>query len=278
MNKIIAFFVRHIVFFQFVLLEAAAFVLIVNANEFQKSVFFRHATAVMARIYSVTGAVGDYFGLREVNDALARENAGLRNEIEALKEQVAHLTHDTLIMSRRHPDLRYIEAKVVYNSVYHVQNYIIIDKGAEQGVEPDMGVVSPDGVVGVVQRVSDNFAVVIPVINPIQRISAKTKADNQLGSLVWNGRNTAVAQMEEIPGHVKPEVGDSIVTSGYSAIFPAGIYIGSVSKVYGGENDPFCKVDVRLGVDFHSIEYVMVAVYKNRAELSELEKTIEHDE
>ncbi len=278
MNRIIAFFLKHVVFFQFLLLEVLSFMLIVNANEFQRSVFFRYATAAMANVYEVTGAVADYFGLRSVNDALAQENAELKNEIEGLREQVAYLTHDTLIMSELHQDLRYIGAKVVYNSVSQMQNYLIIDKGFGQGVEEDMGVVSADGVVGVVQRVSENYAVVIPVVNPVQRISAKIKADNQLGSLVWDGRRIGVAQMEEIPGHVKPGAGDTIVTSGYSAIFPSGIFIGTVDSVYGGESDPFCKVDVRLGVDFRSVEYVMVAVYKNRDELSGLKNTLKYGE
>jgi rod shape-determining protein MreC len=147
----------------------------------------------------------------------------------------------------------YLSAKVVFNSVYDLQNYIIIDKGSAHGVEEDMGVFAPQGVVGVVQRVSKNYAVVLPIINPEQVISAKIKGNNQLGSVKWDGKSPLKAKLYEIPSHVNVVAGDTVVTSGFSAIFPEGVMIGVVDKAAHVENTMYCDVDINLAVDFQSL-------------------------
>jgi rod shape-determining protein MreC len=163
---------------------------------------------------------------------------------------------------------------VVFNSVYDLQNYIIIDKGSVHGVEEDMGVFAPQGVVGVVQRVSKNYAVVLPIINPEQVISAKIKGNNQLGSVKWDGKSPLKAKLYEIPSHVNVVAGDTVVTSGFSAIFPEGVMIGVVDKAAHVENTMYCDVDINLAVDFQSLSYVTVAVFENKNELLNLQKSL----
>ena len=137
-----------------------------------------------------------------------------------------------------------------------------------------MGVFTPQGVVGVVQRVSKNYAVVLPIINPEQVISAKIKGNNQLGSVKWNGKTPLKAKLYEIPNHVNVVAGDSIVTSGFSAIFPEGIMIGVVDKATNVENTMYCDIDVALTVDFQSLSYVTVAAFTNKNELLNLQKSL----
>lgn len=274
MDKIIAFFRKYISIFVFIILEIVSLLLVVKKNELQQSVIFRYTTDIVAKCYYVISSVESYFYLDEVNEHLVAENNQLRSRVDELKNQVDLLTADSVALPQVLPEVDYISAKIVYNSVYRTQNYIIINKGADQGVEPDMGVIAPQGVVGVVARVSKNYSVVLPIINPDQRISVKIKSNQQLGMLVWDGVNPKFSQMEEIPSHVNPVVGDTIVTSGFSAIFPDGLIVGVIDRAVNEEHAPFCKVNVKLAVDFQSLSYVTVTAFRNREELINLSKSV----
>lgn len=273
MNKILEFFYRNLAVIVFFVLELLALLLVVNKNDLQRSVVFRYATTLSAWTYKITNSVTDYFGLVEMNELLSEENARLRTELSLIETKIA-LSDSALFAVDTLSNVRYLSAKVVYNSVYDLQNYIIIDKGSAHGIEEDMGVFAPQGVVGVVQRVSENYAVVLPIINPDQVISAKIKDNDQLGAVVWNGITPQKAKLEEIPSHVTAEAGDSVVTSGFSAIFPEGMLIGVIDKVKHLEHTMFCDVDITLAVDFQSLTYVNIAVYRNKEELYNLQKSV----
>ena len=266
MNKILEFFYKYLAVVLFLILEILAFLLVVNKNDLQRSVAFRCATTFSAWTYEITNSVTDYFGLAETNKYLAEENARLYKELADYKL----LAIDSVVAQSKE---NYLSAKVVYNSVYDLQNYIIIDKGSVHGVEEDMGVFASQGVVGVVQRVSKNYSVVLPIINLEQVISAKIKGNNQLGSVKWDGKSPLRAKLYEIPSHVNVVAGDTIVTSGFSAIFPEGIMIGVVDRAKHVENTMYCDVDVNLAVDFQSLSYVTVSVFENKNELLNLQKS-----
>ena len=276
MNKILEFFYKYLSVIIFVVLEILAFLLVVNKNDLQRSVAFCYATTLSAWTYEITNSVTDYFGLAEANKELSEENARLLTENARYRDLMlcsdsSGVSNQLGIVSARES---YLSAKVVYNSVYDLQNYIIIDKGSAQGIEEDMGVFTPQGVVGVVQRVSKNYAVVLPIINPEQVISAKIKGNNQLGSVKWNGKTPLKAKLYEIPNHVNVVAGDSIVTSGFSAIFPEDIMIGVVDKATNVENTMYCDIDIALTVDFQSLSYVTVAAFTNKNELLNLQKSL----
>jgi rod shape-determining protein MreC len=273
MNKILEFFYKYLSVVIFLILEILAFLLVVNKNDLQRSVAFRYATTLSAWTYEVTNLVTDYFGLAEANKYLAEENARLYKEIADYKSKFVDSV-DVQSMVTYQSSENYLSAKVVFNSVYDLQNYIIIDKGNVHGVEEDMGVFAPQGVVGVVQRVSKNYAVVLPIINPEQVISAKIKGNNQLGSVKWDGKSPLKAKLYEIPSHVNVVAGDTVVTSGFSAIFPEGVMIGVVDKAAHVENTMYCDVDINLAVDFQSLSYVTVAVFENKNELLNLQKSL----
>lgn len=274
MNKILEFFYKYLTVIIFVILEVLAFGLVVNKNDLQRSVAFRYATTLSAWTYGVANSVTDYFGLGEINKQLAEENARLYGEIADYRLQIAEGGLQVADSVKAQSEENYLSAKVVYNSVYDLQNYIIIDKGSEQGVEEDMGVFAPQGVVGVVQRVSKNYSVVLPIINPEQVISAKIKGSNQLGSIKWDGKSPMKAKLYEIPNHVNVVAGDTIVTSGFSAIFPDGMMIGVVDKATVVESTMYCDIDVALSVDFQSLSYVTVVAFENQKELLNLQKSL----
>ncbi len=289
MNKILEFLYKYLAIIIFVVLEVLAFLLVVNKNDLQRSVAFSYATTLSAWTYGITNSVTDYFGLVEANKYLSEENARLYKEIADYRLQITDLTPSAPLVPLKQGDnmqgvniagslidggVDYLSAKVVYNSVYDVQNYIIIDKGSEQGVEEDMGVFAPRGVVGVVQRVTKNYSVVLPIINPEQVISAKIKRNGQLGSVKWNVKSPLQAKLYEIPSHVDVVAGDTIVTSGFSAIFPEGVMIGVVDKASHIENTMFCDIDIALAVDFQSLSYVTVVAFENKNELLNLQKSL----
>ena len=274
MNKILEFFYKYLTVIIFVILEVLAFGLVVNKNDLQRSVAFRYATTLSAWTYGVANSVTDYFGLGEINKQLAEENARLHREIADYRLQIAGGGLKVADSVKTQSAENYLSAKVVYNSVYDLQNYIIIDKGSEQGVEEDMGVFAPQGVVGVVQRVSKNYSVVLPIINLEQVISAKIKGGNQLGSIKWDGKSPMKAKLYEIPNHVNVVAGDTIVTSGFSAIFPDGMMIGVVDKATVVESTMYCDIDVALSVDFQSLSYVTVVAFENQKELLNLQKSL----
>ena len=274
MNKILEFFYKYLVVILFVVLETIAFLLVVNKNDLQRSVAFRYATTLSAWTYSITNSVTDYFGLAEVNRLLVEENARLHEQIADYRLQLTLGGAHEVDSVASDGKVNFLTAKVVYNSVYDLQNYVIIDKGAEQGIEEDMGVFASQGVVGVVQRVSNNYAVVLPIINPEQVISARIKGNDQLGSLKWDGKSPLKAKLEEIPSHVNVAAGDTVVTSGFSAIFPEGVMIGVVDKARRIENTMYCDIDIALAVDFQSLTYVTVAAFDNKNELLNLQKSL----
>ena len=167
---------------------------------------------------------------------------------------------------------RFIVADVVSNSVTRLANYVTLNKGRADGVEPDMGVVSDRGVVGIVSTVSEHFSVVIPLLNPKSRLSCKILGSNYFGSLTWNGHDARLANLEELPRHVKFEKGDTVVTSGYSAVFPAGIIVGRVVDYKKQRDDNFYSLDVELATDFRVLDHVRIIKNYRQAEQKKVEQ------
>lgn len=271
MHKILIFLYRHLHLWVFLILEIGSALLLVNHNKFQQSIAFRAGTTVSAWCYSLTSSVSQYFGLNRQNAALAQQNADLMNENRQLR-QMLELYADSISTANKPtaPDIRYIKARVIYNSVYRIRNHIIIDRGANHGIAPDMGVMSASGVVGIIERVSGNYSVVLPLINPEQRISAKIRRTDQLGSVNWNAHNPYSIQLEEVPAHATIAEGDTIVTTGFSTIFPEGEMIGVVKHASLPDNARFWKIDITPAVDFSCLDYVTVSAYTNQNEYKEL--------
>lgn len=265
MRKLLEFLVRKSHWFLFVALLAVSLTLIYRNNAYQRNVLFSSANVVAGSVSSVSGEVTSYLHLREINKELLERNGQLEAQMLDLQDRLDAYMADTMLFKGFAADsitpefpYSFVVAQVVNNSVSHLSNYITIDKGRLDGVMPDMGVVSERGVVGIVSTVSDHFAVIIPLLNPKMRLSCKVLGSSYFGSLSWNGRDTQYATLEELPRHVEFQRGDTIVTSGYSAVFPAGLIVGIVEEYAKQHDDNFYALQVRLAADFHALNHVRI--------------------
>lgn len=266
MSALLRFLLRFANFFEFLFLEVVAFLFILNFNAFQQSAVYRFNASAVASIYSVTNACADYFHLKAENERLMDENNQLLNRIAALEAQMP----DTLAASAVESPYRAYAAKVVYGSVNRLQNVLIVNRGAADGIAVDMGVVNADGVVGMVDAVSKHYAVVVPVISTKSMVSGKIAKNGYIGSVVWDGLSPECAELTDIPYHVDVAVGDTVVTSGYSAIFASGVPIGVVDDVEVNSNRVFCKIKLRLLVNYRTVDAVHVVDCAHRDELKQV--------
>jgi rod shape-determining protein MreC len=251
--------------------------MLVQFNSYQRSVLFSSANWVSGGFYQVVDAVGGYFNLREVNQSLSAENAALKNEIERLKAQQPALVTSTDSMLITTADTTfwqpysYVAAHVIQHSINKAQNYITLNKGTDDGILPDMGVVSPDGVVGIVKSASRHYAMVIPIINVQSRISCRLDSTQNFGSLVWDASDYRTAILQEVPGHATVKIGETVSTSGFSAIFPSNIPVGKVSDVTLIEESQFLQIKVDLSVDFGKLAEVNVIQFAGNTEFKALQ-------
>jgi rod shape-determining protein MreC len=277
MENLLLFFKRFGLFIQFLALEIVAIVLLVSFNGYQRSVFMSSAGWLSGSLYETVDAVSGYFHLREVNEALSAENARLKNELARYRHQddMAMVSAvDSLYLTAADTaywqPYRYVSARIIQHSINKAQNYITINKGTEAGIQPDMGVVSAQGVVGIVKSVSKHYAVVMPLLNVQSRISCKLDSSKNFGSLIWDSADYRYATMQEVPGHVQVIPGETVSTSGFSAIFPAGIPVGKVVDVEINNENSFLEIQLELAVDFSKIDMVHVIQFEGRDELKNL--------
>ncbi|WP_276497615.1 rod shape-determining protein MreC [Pontibacter litorisediminis] len=279
MRNLFAFIYRFRAFLVFLLLEALCVFLIVRYNTYQGAAFFNSANRYVGQVLEFQSGVTDYFRLTGINQTLASENATLRQELmqyrlAALKDSTATL--DTTYFAATDSSLAYpyqLQAgRVINNSVRRMNNYLTIAKGTADGVQPGMGVVSPDGVVGRVKTVSEHYATVTSLLHSQMLISAKLKKDNTFGTIKWQGGDYRTALLDYIPLHVKPEEGDTVVTSGFNTVFPEGIMVGTISSIEQEPDKSFYTIGVQLSVDFAQLSYVYVVKNTYKQERDSLEQ------
>mgnify|MGYP001027879575 CR=1 FL=1 len=251
--------------------------LLFQSNPYQHSLYLTSANAVSAGVYRMANGVTSYFNLRDINEDLQRRNADLEIELLNLKARLKDYQEQEYMnsvpvdssLSRYH----FIIAHVINNSVSRSHNYITIEKGALDGVRPDMGVVDQNGIVGKVNIVGPHSSRVISLLNNNLRISCKVKGSQQVGSLVWDGKDYRVALLEELPRHATFHKGDTIITSGYSTSFPEGVPVGIISGEMKDYDDNFYTLKVKLFTDFSALSTVRVVIDDMAEEL----KTVEQD-
>ncbi len=272
MRSLFKYFVRNHVFYLFLLLETFSLVLVINYNNYQKVRYINSANRISGVIYSSLNDVVDYFSLRKINEELARQNSGLLNQLDRLKNEMQGNTSAKVDTSLKNQGFLYMPAKVVNNTVYKPYNYLTLDKGTKDGIKEGQGVISNNKIVGVVINVSRSYSSAISLLNMRFNVSAKLKNNNPFGPLNWDGRNYRYAQFNEIPFHVSLAEGDTVVSSGYSSIFPEGLLIGAVHSFEKKEGENFYSIDVELAVDFKSLSHVQVITNMNLGEIKKLER------
>lgn len=282
-------------FILFVILEAVALVLISNESIIQQLRIMGFYMNVQEKTIKTKTDIKYYFSLDEVNEQLMSENTRLLQELtkyKAAEEAVDSSYTDTTTVNLPQPDsnvvskmnlavkqqsvpykakFTYIPAKVVGSSSNRKHNYLIINKGKVDGLDKDMGVISPQGVVGVISAVSDNYAYVISYLNVNQSVSAKLSGSNAFGPMIWDGKRINYAVLTEIPQHIKFHYGDTVRTSGFSTLFPPDLPLGTVkkSKIIKGTHH---EIQVKLFQDFKTLLYVRVVKNNDRQEIDQLSK------
>ncbi len=258
MERLFYFFYHYRAFFTFFLLEIACIWMVIENNHYQSARFFNSSNSLVAGMNSISQDIRDYFLLRNINNTLALENAELREQLERYK-QLQYDTMGNAYDSAMMTKFEFISAKVVNNSVDRFTNYLTINKGSEDGVAPGMAVISPLGAVGKIRVVSSHYSVVTSILHRDYRISVVLARTGHFGSANWNGRDADHIQLEFIPRHAELRKGDTVLTSGYNAIFPEGIMVGTVENFDEKTDETlFWNIDVKLSQDFRKLSYVEV--------------------
>ncbi len=255
----------------FIVLEVVSGVLLFRYNSYQNSAWLSSANAAVGKVYEMESGITTFFSMSRANEELTLRNFYLERQVNQLRRLYMDATQDTTVKMRQELHLlskyRLIPAKVVSNSLSQPDNLITIDKGSSDGVEVDMGVACGNGVVGVVYLVGDHYSVVIPVLNrSMSRISCAIRNRGYFGYLTWDGRDPSVAFVEDIPRHAHFKRGEWIETSGYSTIFPPGVLVGKIEKVFNSADGLSYKLQVRLSTDFGCLRDVCVISDKSIAE------------
>lgn len=256
MHNLTEFLAKHNHWFVFLVLEVVSMVLLFRYNSYQGSVWFSSANAVTGKVYEWNSAVESFFSLSGVNSQLTQRNAFLEQQVRMLDDSIARLTRSKEVAVARLSNMvpfqgcRLIPAKVVANMVNRYDNLITIDKGSADGVKRDMGVVCGMGVVGIVYLVSEHYSIVIPALNSHSNISCTIQRRGYFGYLRWRGGSSQLAYLEDVPRHAHFKLGDNVVTSGYSSVFPPGVMVGKVLHVFNSADGLSYRVQVKLSTDF----------------------------
>ena len=272
MERLLNFVYQYRALFTFLALEIFCAWLLVENNQYQGTKFFNSSSRMASGIISFSDGVREYFALRDINVDLATEKATLRKQLEQHNQRSYSLgteTQDSVVINR----FDFVSAKVVNNSTGFSKNFITINKGRDDGIAAGMAVISSRGVVGKVKSVSEHYSVLISLLNINQQVSSIIKSLGYFGTAQWDGGDPRTVGLEYIPRHVKVQVGDTVVTSGYNSVFPEGILIGVIRQVNLREEAPFYNIKVELVQDFGSLSFVEVIKSTLKQERDSLEQT-----
>lgn len=278
MQNLITFLRRYFNFFLLIVLEIICLSLVFNSREYQQTVWLHSANKLTGKLFQKVNGISQYIDLKSVNKHLNEQNTALLNQLPAAFS-FPDTTSGVKVDSLGQRQYLYFGARVVNNSVSQLYNYLTIHRGRNQEIEVGMGVIGAHGVVGIVRNVSDNYAVVMTLLNRKARVSALLPRTGNFGSVVWQNTppDPQYGQLLDIPSNITVRKGDSVLTSGYSAIFPKGLVIGQVSDVQSAEGGSFYQIDLKFAEDFQSLQYVYVIKNLNAQEQREVEKKVEHE-
>ena len=274
-NNLIDFIRKYCYIFLFILFETISMILLFRFNSYQGSVWFSAANSVAAGINSTYSNVMNFFNLEQINQELTAQNIALQRETEHLRQSLITATKDTTIteklMREKLVGYNMVPATVVSNSAERSNNYLVIDRGEKDCIRPEMGVVGGGGVVGIIYLTGPHHSLVIPVTNRKSSISCRVRGQNYFGYLQWDGSSMLSAYVDDVPRYAKVKVGQAIETSGYSAVFPPGIFVGRVRTIRNSTDGQSYRLDVTLGTNFANLRDVLVVTTPYKAEIDTLQ-------
>lgn len=275
MKNLLDFLWKYNYWLLFIALEVASFVLLFRFNHYQQSVFFTSANSIIGSVYKLSGNITSYFHLKEVNNDLLDRNIWLEKRVAALETALEQQTSDSTSLHSlglmAPQAYRVFRAGVIKNSLNRADNYITLDRGSNDSIRPEMGVIDANGVVGIVYKTSPHYSLVISLLNSKSSISCKIVGSDYFGYLKWEGGDSRFAYLKDMPRHAELAPGDTVVTSGYSAVFPEGIMVGTVEEVTDQHDGLSHLIRIRLATDFGKISQVRVVAREGQDELKSLE-------
>ena len=276
MRNLFRFIRRYHFFFFFLVLQVVALLLTLSSQHFQQAYLFHSSNTLSGYVYRTYHSVSNYMYLREVNEQLLEDNRRLmeRNRENFLITDQQVFQHEDSVYQRRYT---YLNAGVINKSVNRRNNYMTLNKGRRHGIEPDMGVITGNGVAGIIMYVSDNFSSVMSLLHSDMLVSVKIGKNNHIGTLQWEGGDYRRTVMSYIPPHVDLSEGDSIFTSGHSRVFPENVFVGTIEdwEIRRGEN--FFTATVKMAIDHNKLSLVYVVKNLMREEHEELESAVPGD-
>ncbi|GBU07002.1 cell shape-determining protein MreC [Bacteroidales bacterium] len=277
MKNLIRFIINNVHWLLLLLLLFLSSLALVKNNSYQGSKYLTIENEIVGSFYSTSDNLTSYIHLRSENEDLTERMIELEEQIlrlnDLLKSQEDSLAHTSLTANYEEyqNSFEFITARVINSNLRGVNNILTLNKGSKSGVLANMGVVSSKGLVGIVMSTSENYSLVIPILNPKFRMSCKLKHSSYTGSMSWDGKSFKYANLEELPRHAEFLVGDTIVTSGYSAIFPEGLVVGYILEAKKQRDDNFNSLKISLSSDFTSLNQVLLLKSRHREEQFTLE-------
>lgn len=275
MRNLLNFLIKYNYWFLFLLLEVASFILLFRFNHYQQSVYFTSANGVAGKVYEISGGITPYFHLKTANEDLLDRNMWLEQRLLFLENVLKEKGLDSArlySMERLAPtEYQIFKANVIKNSLNKADNYITLDRGTTEGIRPEMGVVDANGVVGIVYKTSPHYSLVIPLLNSKSSISCKIVGSDYFGYLKWEGGNSRFAYLKDLPRHAEFNLGDTVVTSGYSTVFPEGVMVGTVDDMSDSHDGLSYLLKIKLATDFGKVSNVRVISRNGQDEQKALE-------
>lgn len=277
MQNILRFILHYHLFLLFILLEAISFSFIVKHNFNQRSIVLNSANNITGGILNRTSSVKDFFSLYEINQQLAKENALLKsmNKSSFIFDKRDKVTINDVKYNRKYT---YLPAKVISNSINYRDNYMTLNVGSKDSVCEGMGVISPNGVVGIIKDVSKNYSTVYSLLNSKSKISGKVGIENVIGTVIWTEKNYQEAKLIDISRYHEIKSGDTVFSNDYSMIFPPNIPIAYIDTLYTNEKSDFYDIDVKYATNFSNVSNVYVIILHKSQEQKELENLTQQDE
>ena len=275
MRNLLNFLIKYNYWFLFLLLEVASFILLFRFNHYQQSVYFTSANGVAGKVYEISGGITSYFHLKTANEDLLDRNMWLEQRLLFLENVLKEKGLDSArlySMERLAPtEYQIFKANVIKNSLNKADNYITLDRGTTEGIRPEMGVVDANGVVGIVYKTSPHYSLVIPLLNSKSSISCKIVGSDYFGYLKWEGGNSRFAYLKDLPRHAEFNLGDTVVTSGYSTVVPEGVMGGTVDDMSDSHDGLSYLLKIKLATDFGKVSNVRVISRNGQDEQKALE-------
>ena len=255
----------------FILIEGLSIILLLQNNSYQDNKSIKFSTQYTSAIYHSTSSFYDYLALKETNEYLINENS----KLHSLLQNKDGFNGSNLL---RNKDFNYIAAKVINNSIQKRNNFITLNKGIKSGLRNGMGVITNEGVIGVIHSVSENYSLVISLLHKKSATGIFLKKNMHTGILTWEGFDYKTATISDLPVHIPLNIGDTIITNSYSNIYPEGVNMGTISSFEKNNDDGFYTISVTLFEDFNNLRYVYIVHSIQSSEQLQLEEIIKKDE